>query len=133
MASIDELFAALQRAAQANQRDEFDRHEAELLSHFGGFQGMPRDVYERYLGVDRCWPVATSPADEDASSHVARLPLHARVSDELISWLQEFGAETERNRSDVLTVCLELIRDDPELRESVAALLRAGAPARKTG
>ena len=131
MASIDDLFAALQQAAQANQRDEFDRHEAELLSHFGGFQGMPREIYDRYLEVDRAWPATLPHLEDDASNHVSRLPLHARLPDELISWLQELGAETERNRSDVLATCLETIRNDATLREVVATSLRSGAPTRK--
>ena len=128
MASVDDLFASLQQAARANQRDEFDRHEAELLSLYGGFQGMPREIYDRYLEVDRCWPATLPLSDDDATNHVARLPLHARIPDELISWLQELGAETGRNRSDVLTTCLETIRGDSELREGVAALLRNGSP-----
>lgn len=128
MASTDELLAALDRAAKANQRDEFDRHEAELLSRFGGFQGMPREVYQKYVQVDRSWPAALSSSEEEPSSHVTRLPLHARVPDELISWLQELSAETGRNRSDVLTACLETIRDDDSLRESVAKTLRDPTP-----
>jgi uncharacterized Zn finger protein len=131
MASIDDLFAALRRAALANQRDEFDRHEGELLARFGGFQEMPREIYDRYLEVDRAWPATLSHLDDDTSSHVARLPLHARLPDELISWLQELGAETERNRSDVLATCLETIRGDATLRESVAAALRSGTPTSK--
>ncbi len=55
MASINDLLAALHRAARANQRDEFDRYEADLLSRFGGFQSMPREIYERYLEIDRAW------------------------------------------------------------------------------
>jgi hypothetical protein len=133
MASIDDLFAALQRAAEANQRDEFDRHEAELLSHFGGFQGMPREIYDRYLEVDRAWPATLAHPDDDTSNHVARLPLHARLPDELIHWLQELGADTERNRSDVLATCLETIRDDAALREAVVTALRNGAATRKPG
>ena len=128
MASTDELLAALDRAARANQRDQFDRHEAELLSRFGGFQGMPREVYQKYVEVDRSWPATLVSSEEDPSSHVTRLPLHARVPDDLISWLQELGAETGRNRSDVLTICLETIRDDESLRESVAKMLRDPTP-----
>ncbi len=128
MASIDELLAALHRAAKTNHRDEFDRHEADLLARFGGFQGMPREVYDRYLEVDRAWPASLTPTKEDPSSHVPRLPLHVRVPDDVFAWLQELGAETGRNRPDVLTACLESIRDDPQLRKSVIEALRAATP-----
>jgi hypothetical protein len=123
MASIDELLSALERAARANQRDDFDRHEAELLSRFGGFQGMPREIYQQYVEVDRAWPASLYRSEEEASSHIARLPLHARVPDELISWLQELGAQTGCNRSDVVTSCLEIIRSDASLRDAVITAL----------
>ena len=130
MATIDDLMAALDRAARANQRDEFDRHEADLLSRFGGFQGMPREIYERYLEVDRAWPASLSAAPDTVSNHTTKLPLHARVPDDLISWLHELGAETGHNRSDVLTACLQVVRDDEGMREIVAKALRAPTPTR---
>ena len=84
MADINELLEALERAARTNQRDEFDRHEAKLLARFGGFHGMPRDIYERYVEVDRAWPASLRSTEATASNHVTRLPLHVRVPDELI-------------------------------------------------
>jgi hypothetical protein len=124
MASVDELLAALKSAARANHRDDFDRHEADLLGRFGGFQGMPREIYQRYVEVDRAWPATLYRSEEEASSRIARLPLHARVPDDLISWLQELGAQTGCNRSDVLTCCLEIIRTDENLRGAVVSALK---------
>ena len=123
MANIDELLEALEKAARANHRDEFDRHEAKLLSHFGGFHGMPRDVYQRYVEVDHAWPASLSSAEDGSSHHVTRLPLHTRVPDELISWLQELGAETGRNRADVVTACLKAVQGDRSLRDAVVKAL----------
>lgn len=131
MASVDELLAALDRAARGNHRDEFDRNEAELLNRFGGFHGMPREIYDRYVEVDRAWPASLASIEEAASRHVTRLPLHVRVPDEIIGWLQEFGAETGHNRSDVLTACLEIIRKDDSLREAVVKMLRDLTPPSK--
>lgn len=130
MASIDDLLAALDRAARANQRDEFDRYESDLLSRFGGFNAMPREIYERYLEIDRAWPASLSTSLGTASSHITTLPIHARVPDDLISWLHELGAETGHNRSDVLTACLQAVRDDAGTREMVIKALRGPTPTR---
>ena len=128
MASIDELLEALERAARANQRDEFDRHEAELLSRFGGFHGMPREIYQRYVEVDRAWPASLSSRDGTSSNHITRIALHTRLPDELVTWLQELGAETGRNRSDVVTACLEAVQGDESLRDAVAKTLSDPRP-----
>jgi hypothetical protein len=127
----EELLDALNEAAKANQQLEFDRLERDLLNGFeGGFAGMPRELYERYLEVDRAWPVQTDVGPAGGESAPSgrlgpRLLVNARIPDQLLEWLVVVGAETGRSRSDVLTECLNAIRSDPELE---GQLRRALAP-----
>ena len=91
---------------------------------------MPREIYERYLEIDRAWKASLSTSPSTASSHITKVLLHARVPDDLISWLHEVGAETGHNRSEVLTACLQAARDDAGTREMVIKTLRGPTPTR---
>ena len=129
MALLDELFDALDQAAKANQQQEFDRLERDLLDRFdGGFAGMPRDVYQRYLEVDRSWPLSTqaSPVRGDAAVQAQgpRLLVHARLPEECLEWLAALGGETGRSRSEVLTECLYALRSEPGLEDKLRRVLR---------
>lgn len=124
-----QLLDALLEAAKGNHQDQFDRLERDLLSRFdGGFEGMPRDVYQRYLEVDKAWPVQTeAPASENRPLTEAalgpRLLINTRVPEELLDWLITLGAETGRSRSDVLSECLAAIRRDRELEAKIRRVL----------
>jgi hypothetical protein len=129
MTVLDELFDALDRAAKANQQDEFDRLERDLLDRFeGGFAGMPRDVYQRYLEVDRSWPLrlqsSSSGGDAPTGGQGPRLLVNARVPEEFLEWLVALGGETGRSRSDVLTECLNMLRSEPGLEGKLRRALR---------
>ena len=59
MPNLDKLFSAMAEAVAANDQNRFDALERDLLGHFeGSFSGMPREIYDRYLEIDRGWPAA---------------------------------------------------------------------------
>ena len=129
MISLDQLFEALDRAAKANQQAEFDRLERDLLDRFeAGFAGMPRDVYQRYLEVDRSWPLrsnlSSSAVDGPKERQGPRLLVNARVPEELLEWLVTLGGETGRSRSDVLTESLKILRAESGLEDKLRRALR---------
>jgi hypothetical protein len=125
--TLDELLDALFEAAKDNHQAEFDRLERDLLNRFeGGFAGMPGEFYQRYLEVDKAWPVQTdSVAVPESRSNALgpRLLINTRVPEELLEWLIALGAETGRTRSDVLSECLNAIRFEPELEAKVRTTL----------
>lgn len=111
MAEVDDLLAALADAARRNEKADFDRVERELLSHFDGrLESMPEDVYERYLDVDRHWPIAVEPADDVTA---ARRTLQIRLGAEEEAWLQDVASETDRSLSAVVAECVDAVRRDP--------------------
>ena len=118
MAHIDDLLAALRDAAQANEKADFDRLESELLALFdGGFDGMPAEVHEQYLAVDRHWPAAVDEPGSRGRTLEIRLPLREQL------WLERLAAVTDRSLSSVIGGCLEAIRADSELKQRVRARL----------
>ena len=122
MARIEELLEALEDAARANEKSRFDRLERELLDHFdGGFDSMPSAVYERYLDVDRHWPIAVT-GDGGASGRTLEIRLPMREH----RWLERLAAATDRSLSSVIAGCLEAIRDDLQLSQRVRARLDRG-------
>jgi hypothetical protein len=122
---VDALLAALADAARRNAKSEFDRLEHELLTHFhGGFEGMPEDVYQRYLDVDRHWPISLSSraaSDTDTPRH--RRTLLVRLTEAADTWVRELSAATDRGPSAVVAECIEAVRADPALAEVVRARL----------
>ncbi len=129
MATVPELLEALTRAASANRKDEFDRLERELLAQFeGSFDGMPEEVYQRYLEVDRHWPVVPPTRRSGGSDRRReRVTLEVRLPVEVEAWLREVGAECDRSRSAVVAECLDLIRGDERLAASVRNRLHGKA------
>ncbi len=118
MARVDDLLAGLADAARANEKAEFDRLERELLAHFeGGFDGMPEDVYQRYLDVDRHWPIAVDRPGSRGRTLEIRLPLREQL------WLEELAAATDRGLSAVIAGCLEAVRSDTELEGNLRTRL----------
>lgn len=138
MQTISQLLEAMHSAARGNRKDEFDRLEAELLSRFeGGFEGMPDAVYERYLEVDRAWPVI--PQEVEPSAGVAPgeasqppvgppVALQVELPEELVSWIAELGDQSGCGRSEVLTECLQTLRSDRRIAAALAARLAARYP-----
>lgn len=132
MATPEELLEGLLEAARENQQVEFDRLERDLLNRFeGGFAGMPRELYQRYLEVDKAWPVKNAGAADAEARSLSTSPLgprllvNTRVPEELLEWLVALGVDTGRTRSDVLTECLSAIRREPELEEKIRRALSA--------
>jgi hypothetical protein len=130
MATPEELLDALLEAARENHQVEFDRLERDLLNRFeGGFAGMPRELYQRYLEVDRAWPVKNPGAVEAEARGLATSPLgprllvNTRIPEELLEWVVKLGIDTGRTRSDVLTECLAIIRRQPGLESQVRSAL----------
>ncbi len=118
MARVDDLLTGLDNAARDNEKAEFDRLERELLGHFdGGFDGMPEDVYQRYLDVDRHWPVAVDGVGSRGRTLEIRLPLREQL------WLEGLAAATDRSLSAVIAECLEAVRADTPLEGDVRARL----------
>jgi hypothetical protein len=118
MARVDELLAGLADAARNNEKAEFDRLERELLDHFaGGFDGMPEVVYQRYLDVDRHWPIAVRSSGSRGRTLEIRLPLREQL------WLEELVAVTDRSLSAVIAECLEAVRADSQLEGDVRTRL----------
>jgi hypothetical protein len=119
-ASIDELLAGLVDAARRNEKDAFDRLERDLLAHFdGGFDGMPRDVYQRYLDVDRHWPITVDPSGAERGRRTLLVRLLAPEE----AWIQDLAVSTDRSTSAVLTACIDAVRDDNEIEQQVRARL----------
>lgn len=115
---VDDLLAALCDAARANEKTEFDRLERELLDRFGGsFDGMPADVYQQYLDVDRHWPIAVDGAGSRGRTLEIRLPLRTQL------WVEELAAVTDRSLSAVLAECLDAVRSDPGIEAGVRGRL----------
>jgi hypothetical protein len=120
MPTVDDLLESLAGAARENQKAEFDRLERELLAHYeGGFDGMPEDVYQRYLDVDRHWPIAVD--GKGAPSRGRTLEILLPVRDQL--WLEELAAATDRSLSAVVSHCLASVRADPETDTKVREAL----------
>lgn len=118
MSRVDQLLAELADAARANEKADFDRLERELLSHFqGSFDGMPPAVYQRYLDVDRHWPIAVDGDDSRGRTLEIRLPL----SDQL--WLEGLAASADRSLSAAIAECLEVVRSDPAVETGVRSRL----------
>lgn len=128
MASVDSLLAALADAARRNAKTEFDRLELELFSLFhGGFEGMPEDVYQRYLDVDRHWPIAVEPArPPGADAPLRRRTLLVRLAEVEDLWVKEMAAETDRSPSAVVSECIEAIRRDADRIQDVRTRLEQG-------
>ena len=118
MARVDDLLAALADAAGANEKAEFDRLERELLAHFeGGFDSMPEEVYQRYLAVDRHWPIVVDGPRSRGRTLEIRLPAREQL------WLEELAAATDRSLSAVIAECLDAVRADTELGRGVRTRL----------
>jgi predicted transcriptional regulator len=124
MGHVDDLLAALARAAGQNEKAEFDRIERDLLSHFGGrLDAMPEEIYQRYLDVDRHWPIAVEPS---ADRPGARRTLLIRLGGEEEAWLQGLAVDTDRSVSAVIAECVDSVRDDPARTAEVRARLERG-------
>jgi len=125
---VERLLEALHEAARDNRQADFDRLERALLERFpAGFSSMPDAVHARYLEVDRAWPSQPPSAEDEPGTLAAlgpRMPLSARIPALLLDWLHEQATRTQRARSDVVTACLRLCREDPELLARLDALLR---------
>ena len=116
MASIDELLVALVDAAQRNEKEEFDRIERDLLALFdGSFDGMPEDVYQRYLDVDRHWPISVDPLSVGRGRRTLQVRLLAIEE----AWIQDLAVATDRSPSAVLTACIDTVRRSQELEAQV--------------
>lgn len=114
MGRVDDLLARLADAARANEKADFDRLERELLDQFdGGFDGMPEEVYQRYLDVDRHWPIVVDDPGARGRTLEIRLPLREQL------WLEELAAATDRSLSAVIAECLEEARSDRDLAQRV--------------
>ena len=119
MAAVDLLLAALADAARHNEKDEFDRLERELLGHFdGSFEGMPPELYQRYLDVDRHWPIAVDSGSGPLGPGPRRT-LQVRIPAADDAWLQDVAIDTDRSLSAVVTECLEVVRGEPGLERGV--------------
>jgi len=127
VARIDELLAAMQMAARENRRQDFDELEADLLDLYpGGLRGMPPEVYQRYLEVDRQWPVVVGDGRAASDPELGpRAVLTARIPELQIAWLVEEGARAGRTRAEVLSACLRLVEEDEQLRRRLRDRLRA--------
>jgi hypothetical protein len=136
--TVSQLLEAMDVAARANRKEEFDRLELELLSRFEeGFDGMPADVYERYLEVDRAWPVVPPSPDSSAdraADGAGSAPVGpptqvtAELPEELVSWIAELGDSSGCNRSEVLTECLQTLRGSPRMEDELVRRLAARRP-----
>jgi predicted transcriptional regulator len=121
---VDQLLATLAEAARCNDKAEFDRLERELLSRFdGGFDSMPEDLYQRYLDVDRHWPIAVVPAD---GASARRRTLQIRLAGEEEAWIQELAVATDRSLSAVIAECIDAVRSDESQVAEVRERLKRG-------
>jgi hypothetical protein len=135
--TVSQLLEAMGVAARSARKSEFDRLERELLSRFeGGFEGMPDEIYSRYLEVDRAWPAVPFPREEHADGDPedgARprppvgpaVELNVELPEELVSWLAELGDASGRNRSEVLSECLQTLRWNERLVATLQERLAA--------
>ena len=124
MADLDELLGALADAARRNEKEAFDRIERQLLDRFDGrLESMPAELYERYLDVDRLWPIAVEPASE---APALRRTLQVRLGAEEETWLQDLAVETDRALSAVVAECIDSVRRDPERTAEVRERLERG-------
>jgi predicted DNA-binding protein len=124
MSEVGDLLEAMASAAQRNEKSEFDGLERELFARYsGGFQGMPEEIYQRYLEVDRHWPIAVEPA-EGGSPRRRTVQIRLPALEE--AWLQERAIETDRSLSAVIAECIEAVRNDPDLAAEVRERLRRG-------
>lgn len=116
---LDALLRALDDAARENRQSDFDRLERALLERFpGGFSAMPAEVHARYLEVDRAWPTQPASSGEEPAALAGlgpRTAVNARIPAELLDWLREQAVATGRSRSDVLAMCVALVRGDAGL------------------
>ena len=120
MARVDDLLLALREAARANEKDRFDGLEHELLALFdGGFDGMPEEVYEQYLAVDRLWPIALDESGTRGRTLEIRLPVRNQL------WLEKLAARTDRSLSAVIAECLDTVRTHSELEDLTRARLES--------
>ena len=121
--SVDELLAAMADAASRNEKTDFDRLESQLLDLFdGGFDGMPEEIYRRYLDVDQHWPIAVVPDDD----RPGRRTLQVRLGSEEENWLQELAVESDRSLSAVVAECVDAVRCDPARVDEVRGRLERG-------
>ena len=138
MRTVSQLLEAMDAAARSDQKDEFDGLELELLSRFeGGFDGMPADIYDRYLEVDRAWPAVPPPPSSSAGGAQRETPsapvgppieLTAELPEELVSWIAELGDRSGCNRSEVLSECLQTLRRSRRLEAELEKRLAAKRP-----
>lgn len=136
MQGVEELFSAMAEAVAANDHERFDVLERKLLNHFdGGFSGMPRDVYQRYVEIDRRWPATPTsaprqPAHRGESVDLGpRTAIHMKLPEVLIDWLGDIAASYSANRSDVVTACLRVVRENPAVDAAVREQLRTRSDA----
>ena len=131
MSRVDDLLVALTEAAGNNEKDEFDRLERELLSHFeGSFESMPEATYRRYLDVDRHWPIAVEPAGIPAGR---RRTLQIRLANQEEAWLQDLAVATDRSLSAVIAECIDDVRQDESRTTAVRERLRRGRSREEDG
>ena len=81
---------------------------------------LPIRLYQRYLDVDRHWPIAVNGRGSRGRTLEIRLPLSEQL------WLEELAAATDRGLSAVIAVCLEAVRSEfgvPRAYTSVEELL----------
>ena len=124
MGGVDQLLAEMADAARHNQKARFDQLERSLMEHFdGGFDGMPEEIYQRYLDVDRHWPIAVEPTGGDP----ARRTLQIRLGTSEEAWLQDLAAATDRSLSAVVAECVEAVRSDADRTAEVRSRLARGA------
>ncbi len=123
MPGVDQLLAEMADAARHNEKSRFDQLERKLLDHFdGGFDAMPEELYQRYLDVDRHWPIAVEPSGGDPG----RRTLQIRLGTSEETWLQDLAAATDRSLSAVVAECVDAIRNDAERSEEVRTRLERG-------
>lgn len=120
MPTVDTLLEGLAEAARNNEKSDFDRLERELLAHYdGGFEGMPDDVYQRYLDVDRHWPISVESPGAAGGSRTVEL----RLSPADRTWLEDLAVATDRSLSAVVAACLDAVRRDPSLEGRIREAL----------
>lgn len=132
MSTVDELLRALDQAASQNRQDEFDRLEDQLVRLFeGGLRGMPREVYDRYLAVDRSWPAQAPIGDRerpgssgDPNSLGPKMLVSTRLPAVVLDWLHSVAQHTGTSRSQVLTECVRIVRSTPEVERALVKSLR---------
>ena len=123
MPTVDDLLARLAEAARANQKEEFDRLERELLARYdGGFDRMPKAIYQRYLDIDRDWPIAVDGPGTDSLGRTLEVRLPAGD----LAWLEELATRTDRSLSAVVAGCVEAVREDSAVEDRVRGTLERG-------